>query len=82
MLRGLNVLDGDRKVAANRGIGHNLAVFLNVGETTLGRGIIAFAPSPSRHSVCKGDRAKVGKCHRIPVVDDPLRALTAKSVGS
>ena len=38
-----------------------------------------------RHSVCKGDRAKVGKWNKIcnggdcVILDDPLRVLTAKN---
>jgi hypothetical protein len=79
----LHVLDGDGR-SASRGRGQNCVVLLNIIETALGRVIRALRTVC--YSVCKGDRAKVGKLDiraQFEILDDPLRGLTAKrSVGS
>jgi hypothetical protein len=82
----LYVHDGDGR-SASRGRGQNLAVLLNVIESALGRAIKPRGLRTRRYSVCKCDRAEVGKwnktCAGPAILDDPLRVLTAKrSIGS
>ena len=74
----LHVLGSDGR-SASRGRGQNSVVLLNVNESdvTPGRGI---GPRHTpRHSVYKGDRAKVGGWNiRCKILEQPLRALKAK----
>ena len=74
----LHILGSDGR-SASRGRGQNCVVLLNVNESdvTPGRGI---GPRHTpRHSVYKGDRAKVGGWNIwCKILEQPLRALKAK----